>query len=106
MKSVLLAALILSSYTIAKADDMLAKCREQVKSLAQMNMDQKAKSYGFASADVDNLDVVTLDGEIATKNEKLYKFSTGSYIYKGSYIVNVVLDSSCAVSSVIIKENL
>ncbi len=106
MNSFLIAVLVLSTFSIAKAESMLEKCKVEVKSIAQMNMDQKARSYGFDGAAVDSLDVVTLDREIETKIEKLYEFSTGAYIYKGSYTVKVVLDSSCAVSSVNITENL
>ena len=79
------------------------ECRSAATEIAKMNMDQKAKSYGFDSASVSE---AVYKKSIQKKYEKNYVYSVESNIYKASYTATVVVDSSCGAISISIQENL
>jgi hypothetical protein len=80
-----------------------SQCRASATEIAKMNMDQHAKKYAFDASEV--MDAVFVES-VVVKDEKFYKYDVEAYIYKGNYNVTVLVDASCAVSSVAINEVL
>ena len=106
MKMILSAVILFLSASTVLADipmpgraSALNRCKNAAKAVAKMNMDQKAQAYSFQTSYVD-------DASDAVKNGDLLKYSLSADIYRANYTVEVILDTSCAVHSVKIKENL
>ena len=95
---VLLAILSLVSFstTVLAADS----CGNTVTEIAKMNLDSKAKAYGFAESSLIESSLKKLS---STKDGSMV-YSVGGDIYKAEYSVEVKLDSSCGVESVVITE--
>lgn len=100
MKKIILSVLIsfVSLQAFAEHD-----CKSAALEVAKANMDLKAKAYGFSSSDVAN-DTISI--EPSTSKDKSITYSVEAHIYKGTYIVNVVMDSICGVQGVLIEEVL
>jgi hypothetical protein len=77
-----------------------SECTGTLRDLAKLNLDQKAKAYGFSSSDITSepLQVTAL------KDSVVIDFT--GFIYKAEYSVSVKADSSCGVESVGITEHL
>lgn len=106
-KLLLISALLLSSLANATSmhpDTMKAiQCKKAAGEVAKLNMDQKARAYTLDESAVDE---AVFEQSIQGQDEKLYKFNVAAFIYRANYNVEVVLDSSCGVDSVKIKELL
>lgn len=101
----ILSLVLLFTATSALADIPMPadKCLGAAKTVAKMNTDQKARALGFKESSVGSAKLV---GRLKTRFETLKVYSVDANIYKGSYKTEVILDSSCGVESVSIKENL
>lgn len=98
MKTLLVLLSFISLNALAGTD-----CIGEASNIAKMNLDQKAKAYGFESSD---LEAIPSDISTAKKADESSLFKFVGYIYKASYEVSVSIDSSCGVEAVVIKEVL
>ena len=98
MKKILVLLSFISLNALAGTD-----CIGEASNIAKMNLDQKAKAYGFESSD---LETMPSDVSVAKKTDESSLFKFVGYIYKATYEVSVSVDSSCGVEAVLIKEVL
>jgi hypothetical protein len=89
-------SLVSFSTTVFAADS----CANTVKEIAKMNLDSKAKAYGFAESSL----IESSLKQMSTNKEGSMVYSIGGDIYKAEYSVEVKMDSSCGVESIVITE--
>jgi hypothetical protein len=94
----LLSLIVLSSSAFAANTD--DNCKQAAINIAKMNLDSKAQAYGFTASDIEASSVQLVHQD----NEGALLYDMNGSIYKGSYDVQVGLDSSCGVESVKIQD--
>lgn len=99
-KFILSLSLIISSVSFA------SDCSQEAIKVAQVNLDQVAKSYGFNYSDI-SPDSSDIPAEIITdKNgEELSVHTVYGSVYKAGYTVKVTLDSLCAIRNISIQDD-
>jgi hypothetical protein len=112
MKKIITAALVMLSCTsfadkgeaVVKSKAKVDHCSSEAVAIAKMNLDQKAAKYGHRESSVTSSTFVS--SSEAEFGEVLSKYESEGYIYKGTYLIEMTLDSSCSVNSVLIREKL
>ncbi|WP_413576499.1 hypothetical protein ACLVWU_00475 [Bdellovibrio sp. HCB290] len=71
-------------------------CNTAVLKVAKLNIDLKAKAYGFESGGIikNSLKKVNQDSETGST-----AYMLGGWIYKSDYEIQVVVDSSCGIET-------
>lgn len=101
MKKIILAlSLVISSVSFAN------DCSQEAMNVAKVNLDQRARSYGFEYSSI-SPDSADLPVEIITaqNGEVLSVHTVYGSIYKAEYTVKVTLDSLCAIHNVSIQDD-
>lgn len=81
-----------------------SECGVSALEVARVNLDQKARAYGFEDGSAIEEETLVLTEEGSDVGSSTYKVD--GYIYKAGYTVTVRLDSSCGLESLKIEENL
>jgi hypothetical protein len=96
MKKIAIMAVAMMGISSAVFAGTAPECSKQALDLAKMNLDAKAKAYGFSES---HIVASSLKSEKPAANG-LLAFSVGGEIYKGKYAIKVVLeDSNCGIVS-------
>ncbi len=84
-----------------------ADCIVEAKKVAQMNLDQFAGQYGYATSEIAGAKVIRTIKKKITKtiSETLAVIQVDGSIYRATYTVTVVMDEACAVRSVNVHDD-
>ncbi len=99
MVAVALGVLSLSTQGLAAAS-----CDKTALEVAKLNLDAKAKAYGFSSQFSSLVEPSLTLRRTTPSGSSVY--TVGGKIYKGLYSIRMRLDSSCGVEAVLIAEIL
>lgn len=104
MKMIIINSIIglLASSVVFATTSTTANCQIAALEIAKLNLNQKAKSYGFSYSDISDTTITPISG----KNTDALSYSVIGYIYKATYNITVSVDTSCGVEQVRIKEVL
>lgn len=95
MKNIIsvLSLILISSPALAK------NCDKEAVAIAKLNLDSKAKAYGFNSSDIMESSLKKL-----SEGADTISYSISGEIYKGEYEITLSLDNSCSIKSLNIKD--
>ncbi len=91
---------ILSLLAISSTGLAANTCVKETLAVAKMNLDSKAKAYGFPESFI----IESSLRMISQSNDGSIIYSVGGDIYKGEYDIQIGMDSSCSIESLRITD--
>jgi hypothetical protein len=91
---------ILSLMSISSTVFAVENCGKEALEIIKMNLDSKAKVYGFAGSSINE----SLLKVVGQSSDGSIEYSVSGDIYKSQYSIRVGLDSSCSLEALKIKD--